>query len=227
MTFAPPVSRDNFYYNGNLYVEVGNLNRHNRATPEEISAILRPDLKKNKKASNDPPKDQVGRWYEAQLIHYGLPPSKDKARAKMRLLEALNTNKLTVPPNITVMEAQMKKEYAAAERKAKAQHKASMTSGKNNDFAPVSKKRKQSEVSNGSQTRSPAKKNKAEPSKSKKKGTGPTGSLDQSDRLINFSPDPLPNPFSRSILAADTKRTKKTQADREASRIHSNLVEQP
>ena len=105
MTFAPPVSRSNFHYNGNLFVDVGNLNRHERATVEDITAILRPDLKKAKKTSIDLPKDPVAHWYEAQLIHYGLPPSKDKARAKMRLLEALNQSRLTVPPNIANMEA--------------------------------------------------------------------------------------------------------------------------
>jgi len=32
----------------------------------------------------------VGHWYEAQLRHYGLPPTKDKNAAKVRLLGALN-----------------------------------------------------------------------------------------------------------------------------------------
>lgn len=147
MTFAPPVARGDFHYNGNLYVEVGNLNRHERATVEDITATLRPDLKKPKKGSIDPPKDQVGHWYEAQLLHYGLPPSKDKARAKMRLLEALNQSKLVVPANIVKMEAEMKKEYAAAERKAKAQYKASMTPAMKSGPSEVGKKRKQSEPS--------------------------------------------------------------------------------
>ena len=147
MTFAPPVSRGEFHYNGNLYVDVGNCNRHERATLDEISAFLRPDLKKSKKVSVDLSKDQVGHWYEAQLIHYGLPPSKDKARAKMRLLEALNQSKLIVPSNIISMEAEMKKEYAAAERKAKAQYKASMVPAVKSESPVAGKKRKQSESS--------------------------------------------------------------------------------
>ena len=145
MALVPPVSRNNFHYDGNLYVEVGAFNRHKRATVEDITAILRPDLKKPKKASSDSQKDQVGHWYEAQLIHYGLPPSKDKARAKMRLLEALNQSKLIVPPNIATMEAEMGREYAAAERKAKAQYKASRAPAK--EPLAVGKKRKQSEPS--------------------------------------------------------------------------------
>lgn len=148
MSFAPPVSRGNFHYNGDLYVEVGTLNRHKRATVAEITTILRPDLKKKStKSSIDAPKDQVGHWYEAQLIHYGLPPSKDKARAKMRLLEALNSSRLIVPPNITKMEAEMKREYAAAERKAKAQYKASKEPATKNEPLAAGKKRKQSDTS--------------------------------------------------------------------------------
>lgn len=85
--------------------------------------------------------------YEAQLIHYGLPPSKDKARAKMRLLEALNLSRLVVPSNIASMEAEMKKEYALAERKAKAQYKASQAPATKNEPPAVGKKRKQSELS--------------------------------------------------------------------------------
>lgn len=199
MTFAPPVSRGDFHYNGNLYVEVGNLNRHERATVEDITATLRPDLKKPKKASVDPLKDQVGHWYEAQLIHYGLPPSKDKARAKMRLLEALNQSKLVVPSNIVKMEAEMKKEYATAERKAKAQYKASMTHTMKSEPSVVGKKRKQSEPSgnmnninvnisfgnnfqgwpgapNATDHQSPAKKAKTTPSKPTKKKPEETAS---------------------------------------------------
>ncbi len=147
MAFAPPVSRGNFYYHDGLYVEVGNLNRHKRASVEEIRTILRPDLKKSKSAPLLPPKDQVGHWYEAQLIHYGLPPSKDKARAKMRLLEALNSSRLVVPPNIAQLEAEMRKEYAAAERKAKAELKGSLVPTREGGSLAVGKKRKQAEPS--------------------------------------------------------------------------------
>lgn len=147
MALAASVSRENFHYNGSLFVEVGTLNRHKRATVEELNAILRPDVKKSNKAPLSPPKDQVGHWYEAQLIHYGLPPSKDKARAKMRLLEALNYSKLAVPPHITKMEAELKKEYAAAERKAKAQYKASQAPAKQGKPLTVDKKRKQPQPS--------------------------------------------------------------------------------
>ena len=124
MAFAQPVVKDNFVYNGDLFVDVGNLNRHKRASVAELTEVLRPDLKKPKNGATV--KDPVGHWYEAQLIHYGLPPSKDKARAKMRLLENLNQSKLNIPPQITAIETALKKEFAAAERKAKARYKASL-----------------------------------------------------------------------------------------------------
>ena len=143
MSFAPPISRDGFFYNGDLYVEVGNLNRHKRASIPEITAILRPDLKKSK-AAPQLSKDPVGHWYEAQLIHYGLPPSKDKARAKMRLLEALNTSNLAVPAEIARLEESLRKEFNAAERKAKALHKAQTATQPKE--TPASKKRKQSDT---------------------------------------------------------------------------------
>ncbi|KAL8833230.1 MAG: hypothetical protein Q9170_004394 [Blastenia crenularia] len=141
MAFAQPAVKDNFVYNGDLYVDVGNLNRHKRASIAEITQVLRPDLKKTK--NSIPVKDPVGHWYEAQLIHYGLPPSKDKARAKMRLLENLNSSSLKVPPSITAIESKLKKAFAAAERKAKAQHKAAMAATASSLVKPAqSKKRK-------------------------------------------------------------------------------------
>ncbi|KAL8735339.1 MAG: hypothetical protein Q9166_000884 [cf. Caloplaca sp. 2 TL-2023] len=149
MSFAPPIARDGFYYNGDLYVEVGNLNRHKRASIPEIIAILRPDLQQSTATQATlPSKDPVGHWYEAQLIHYGLPPSKDKARAKMRLLEALNTSKLEIPAQITQLETQLKKEFAAADKRAKAQYKAEMVAVGKQEPTPTTKKRKQPEPSN-------------------------------------------------------------------------------
>lgn len=138
MSFAPPISRDGFHYNGDLYVEVGNLNRHKRASIAEIGALLRPDLAKPKGKST-PGKDEVGHWYTAQLVHNGLPPTQDKARAKVRLLEALNASKLLVPPEIKRLEDSLQKEYQSAERKAKAAYKRGNTLSTEGN----SKKRKQ------------------------------------------------------------------------------------
>lgn len=142
MAVVLPVTNDKFIYNGDLYVNVGNLNHHKRATVAEITGILRPNLKKSKNPT--PIKDQVGHWYEAQLIHYGLPLSNNKATAKMRLLDALNSSKLKVPESINVIESELKKQYAASERKAKAQLKKEMATGVSSPAKPsASRKRKQ------------------------------------------------------------------------------------
>ncbi|RMY47687.1 hypothetical protein D0863_15575 [Hortaea werneckii] len=99
-----------FVYRDTLFVDVGgDGKRHPRASPAELKDLL------NGKVA----KDQVGHWYEAQLIHYGLQRSKQKDTAKVRLQQALSQSKLKVPPHIADMEGQMKKEYAAAVRKAK------------------------------------------------------------------------------------------------------------
>lgn len=95
------------------------------ASIAEITALQIWPSPKGKKSI--PSKDEVGHWYTAQLIHYGLPPSQGKARAKVRLLEGLNASKLTVPPEIKKLEDSLQKEYQAAERKAKAAYKKTNT----------------------------------------------------------------------------------------------------
>lgn len=113
---TPEVVRGEFVYHDALFVTVGELKRHPRASVHELTSLLRPDPTQTTSSS----KDQVGHWYEAQLLHYGLPRSKEKNTAKMRLLQAINQGVLSVPPNIMKMESEMKKEYLAAARKAKA-----------------------------------------------------------------------------------------------------------
>ncbi|KAI7232187.1 hypothetical protein KC330_g6026 [Hortaea werneckii] len=107
---AASVVRGEFVYRDTLSVDVGgDGKRHPRASPSELKDLL------NGKVA----KDQVGHWYEAQLIHYGLQRSKQKDTAKVRLQQALSQGKLKAPPHIADMEGQMKKEYVAAGRKAK------------------------------------------------------------------------------------------------------------
>ena len=59
------------------------------------------------------------RRYAAQLIHYGLPVTKDKNTAKVRLLNALNQSKLEVPAWILKSEGELKKEWESENRKMK------------------------------------------------------------------------------------------------------------
>ncbi|KAF2771912.1 hypothetical protein EJ03DRAFT_372476 [Teratosphaeria nubilosa] len=133
-----PVVRGEFVYRDVLFVDVGGEGkRHTRASPSEIKDLL------NGKAA----KDQVGHWYEAQLIHYGLQRSKEKNTAKVRLQQALGKNALSVPPHIVDLEGQMK-EYAAAVRKAKAQAKGGKDPSTPAPSA-IQQKRKANEESHG------------------------------------------------------------------------------
>ncbi len=107
MSIAPPVIKDVWLYAGDFHVESSGHNRHRRATPAEL------------KAHFDASEDRPGHWYEAQLLHYGLPPSKTKGTAKMRLFEAVNRGNLAVPAHILKVETELKKEWTKKEREAK------------------------------------------------------------------------------------------------------------
>ncbi|KAI1418269.1 hypothetical protein F5Y13DRAFT_151002 [Hypoxylon sp. FL1857] len=109
MSLAPAVTRDGFAYAGDLFVEASGSNRHRRATVAE--------LKEHFKSGSD--KDHPAHWFEAQLIHYGLQPSKTKAVARMRLFDAVNGGKLSIPSHIKTLETELKKEWTKKEREAK------------------------------------------------------------------------------------------------------------
>jgi hypothetical protein len=119
---ALEVKKGDFLYRDTLFVDLGENKRHPRASVSELKDLLLP------KKGNAPPKDQVAHWYEAQLLHYGLPHSKDKNTAKVRLTNAISSGALAIPSSITNMEADMKKEYNVAVRKAKAAEKKPSTS---------------------------------------------------------------------------------------------------
>ncbi|KAI1745438.1 hypothetical protein F4680DRAFT_402175 [Xylaria scruposa] len=109
MSLAPAVSKDGFSFAGDLYVEASGQNRHRRAAISE--------LKQHFKSGSD--KDHPAHWFEAQLIHYGLQPSKTKSVARMRLFDAVNAGKLAVPSHIKKLETDLKKEWTKNEREAK------------------------------------------------------------------------------------------------------------
>jgi hypothetical protein len=110
MSLAPPATRDAWSYGGDFHVGVTGNNRHRRATIPELKAVF---------DGSDGSKDRPAHWYEAQLIHYGLPPSKTKGTAKMRLFDAVNNGNLAVPPHILKVESDLKKEWTKQEREAK------------------------------------------------------------------------------------------------------------
>ena len=137
---APEINKGDFLYRDTLFVNLGPSKCHPRASVSELKALLLP-----KKGSA--PKDQVAHWYEAQLIHYGLPRSKDKNTAKVRLTSAISTG-LAVPADIVQTEADMKKQYASAVRKA------NTGAGTQSEAISKGKKRKAdgSDAGNGSST---------------------------------------------------------------------------
>ncbi|KAI9842558.1 MAG: hypothetical protein M1837_007071 [Sclerophora amabilis] len=142
--FAPPVSRDGFLYQDDFYADMGNLNRHKRASVTDLRAIFHPGClpsNSDNAASSTAGaeiQDQPGHWWQAQLVHYGLPPSSSKAVAKVRLLESLNDGTLEVPVPVKRLEAKLKNEYEVANRKAKARVKAEQKA----DFVDVAAERK-------------------------------------------------------------------------------------
>ncbi|KAK3305346.1 uncharacterized protein B0T15DRAFT_484979 [Chaetomium strumarium] len=110
MSLIAPVTRDGWSYSGGFYTEASGNNRHRRATLPELKAVF---------DGSDGAKDRPAHWYEAQLIPYGLPPSKTKGTAKMRLFDAVSKGNLTVPAHILKVESELKKEWTKREREAK------------------------------------------------------------------------------------------------------------
>lgn len=107
---APPVATDAFAFaNGDFFAEASGQNRHRRATLGELKEHF----------SSGSEKDHPAHWYEAQLIHYGLKPSKTKSVARMRLYDAVNASELTVPTHLSTLESTLRKEWAKKDREAK------------------------------------------------------------------------------------------------------------
>jgi hypothetical protein len=122
--FALPARRGDFLYSSILYADPGNGNHHPRASVAELAALLRPEApnmysKGRKPEASSPAKDPAWHFYSAQLIHYGLPVTKDKNGAKVRLLNAMNQFKLEVPAWVLKVEGELKNEWEAENRKMK------------------------------------------------------------------------------------------------------------
>ncbi|KAI7710361.1 hypothetical protein KC353_g9742 [Hortaea werneckii] len=195
---AASVVRGKFVYRDTLFVDVGgDGKRHPRASPSEFKDRL------NGKVA----KDQVGHLYEAQLIHYGLQRSKQKDTAKVRLQQALSQGKLKVLPHIADMEGQVKKEYAAAVRKAK-----KSVSGDNTPVKTAKRRKEHEEIETSSKkTRiamnvgdisiniehgaafSEANKSSSKSSTKTAKGTKKTQANSRDERAPEFEGDSKPN----------------------------------
>ncbi|KAM0261107.1 hypothetical protein ACHAQJ_002368 [Trichoderma viride] len=104
------VSEGKFAFaHGVLFAEASNHNQHRRATQEELRTHFA--------SGND--KDHTAHWFEAQLIHYGLQPSKVKSVARMRLFDAVRGGALSVPSSITDLEKRLKKEWMKRDKEGK------------------------------------------------------------------------------------------------------------
>ena len=98
---AVPVHRGNFIYQRFLFADPGYGGRpHSRACPDYLATLLRPD-------GPQQAEDKPWHWYRAQLLHYDLLLTFDVELAKHRLLNALNTSELEVPPTIQELESEM------------------------------------------------------------------------------------------------------------------------
>jgi hypothetical protein len=122
--FAHPIRRGDFLYSSILYADPGNANHHPRTSVAELAALLRPEAPSLYSGGRKPEpsfavKDPPWHFYSAQLIHYGLPITKNKNGAKVRLLNAMNHFKLEVSAWVLKVEGELKKEWESENRKMK------------------------------------------------------------------------------------------------------------
>jgi hypothetical protein len=105
-----PVSEGNFAFtNGVFFAEASNRSQHRCTSKEELVAHF----------ASGSEKDYTAHWFEAQLIHYGLQPSKVKSVARMRLFDAVRQGTLSVPSSITDLEKKLKNEWTTRRREDK------------------------------------------------------------------------------------------------------------
>ncbi|KZL80887.1 hypothetical protein CI238_12407 [Colletotrichum incanum] len=108
MAFAATASRDGFSFAGDFFLVTVSGHVHRRCSIPELKAHFE---------ALDHSKDRPGHWYEAQLLHYGLLPSKVKGTAKMRLLEAVNLGKMAVLAPLAALERELKQVYNTTNKK--------------------------------------------------------------------------------------------------------------
>lgn len=106
---AAPIARKGFAFgNGIFFADTPGNNRHARASIAELQEHFKSG------SANDHP----AHWFEAQLLHYDLKPSKLKSVARMRLFDAVNEG-LVLPGWISRLEGDLKKEWTKMDREAR------------------------------------------------------------------------------------------------------------
>ncbi|KAL9023478.1 MAG: hypothetical protein Q9180_008218, partial [Flavoplaca navasiana] len=125
---VPRVSSPPFSYDRHSGFHIYDKDRHQvykRHDPKELYALLTYDAAAAKytkagKLRKNPPKhtDETQHFYNAQLTHYGLSPTKSKQAAKVALLQVYESeNNLTVPPHILKLEENLRSQFRAKEAK--------------------------------------------------------------------------------------------------------------
>ncbi|KXG48072.1 uncharacterized protein PGRI_019420 [Penicillium griseofulvum] len=95
-----PVYHGRWVYNiDTLYVTTSCGAVHARASYAELDDIFSTPLGAIRTRPDNP-----GHWWEAQLFHYGLAPTTNKAAAKMRLMDAYQDGRLKVPDEVFQIE---------------------------------------------------------------------------------------------------------------------------
>jgi len=111
MALTQPATNGEFSFAGDsLFAHASGNNLHRRATVPELQAHFN--------AAEDS-QDRPAHWYEAQLKHYGLPSSRVKGTAKMRLYDAVKRGCLTVPAQLKALETDLKKQWKKQDQDTK------------------------------------------------------------------------------------------------------------
>ncbi|KAJ5513253.1 hypothetical protein N7463_002805 [Penicillium fimorum] len=110
-----PVYHGQWSYNiDTLYATSSCGHVHPRATYSELEDIFSTALGVIRHRPDNP-----SHWYEAQLLHFGLPPTKYKATAKMRLMDAFQDGTLHVPEEILRIEETLNRNWIKQDLEAR------------------------------------------------------------------------------------------------------------
>lgn len=182
MSSTPPVSEKEFHYaSGDLYVEASGANRHRRESVADLKSLFHPK-------GNNTRKDPPAHWYEAQLIHYGLPPSKTKGTAVKRLLDAVNSGNLSVPKHITALEKSLKKQWDANDRQTKKEIKDAAAKGQSTGQGKKRKAPESASAATALNSEAPPKKSKTATSTARQDAAGSTSRAKKSTSVAKAPP---------------------------------------
>ena len=217
MALVPPAEKGGFSYAvDSLYCESSNSSRHRRATIPELKSHF----------SGKDTENRTAHWYEAQLLHYGLPPSKVKGTAHKRLFDAVTAKGgLIVPAHIQKIEADLKKEWSKNERAAKKLSKPSSSAA----AAPAKgTKRKAEQVSNSNisvdvsvqiSNTGAVKVDAAKPAAKKAKTSGPSSSTTVPKKAAAVTPKEKKKTATKSQKAnRDSKSTSTPRSAKPAAK---------